>query len=319
MKLVAFGDIEKFGIEDKIRVYWEITEKCNFKCWYCEYPFLEKPYIPNSEDIDRSISIINEISKIKNITEVMITAAEPTTLSKIDKYMNSLSKCVNEDTLIKFNSNMSAPISLYEKIINNVKNIIIFPSYHREFIDVYDFFDKILYLKKTYGDNIVDIPSFMIHSDECLKLAEKLHRTPEYEDVIFLTDQIHEIKEKINQVCKNITHKKEDIIGIYKDGKRYFYKEESVEKPFLPKFKGFICKAWSNVIYINSNGYVSPCSTTKTYKSKKICDPNIIKRDFIICPIDHCKCNYEIPKYKILEYYNLKEWKKEDILKLEKL
>jgi hypothetical protein len=38
-----------------------------------------------------------------------------------------------------------------------------------------------------------------------------------------------------------------------------------------------------------------------------------------ICNCKSCYCDWDIPKYKITEYNWLKEWTKEDILKLRKL
>lgn len=324
MELVAFGDINKFGVKNHLKIFWEITEVCNFRCWYCSYSKIHKPKHPSDKKIKEIISFIEYASNEKYLEFIVISAAEPMTIPNIDEYMDLLSKSIKKETHIRFYTNMSAPLDGYKKVIESVLNnnikLIIYPSFHKEYITVWNFFDKIQKLKEQYKNLLYfDGPAFMVHSNECIKLAEMFHNTPGYENVDFVTEKVRETYINVDQVCDDIECFRKTLIGIYKDGDDYKYQNIYPKSPFAPNFKNYICTCYSNNIHISYDGHLSPCNATKNIESGFYSRRNIIKRDFVICNVDECTCSHEIPKYKITEYNKIKNWTKDDILKLERL
>jgi MoaA/NifB/PqqE/SkfB family radical SAM enzyme len=330
MELAAFGDIDRFGTND-IEISWLITEGCNFKCWYCDFAKLKSPKIPSLETINSIIDKIREISEFRHISKIDLYSAEPTTISNLDVYLSKLVEMVSDNGYIRIATNLSKTIDEYKKIIDSVllhnKKFIISPSFHKEYINVYDFFDKINILSNIYKNTKFELskPTFMIHSEECIELAHTLHNTVGYEHNIFSMYCIREIEDlEFEQIWdeKLFNKEKEKIIGIYKDND-YKYKDNDYTRFSVFNFRKHICRCWSQNIVIHPNGDITPCISIKNLGKQNLFDDGII--DFIkntenvICPSYKCFCDPGVPKYKMLEYNKLKEWTREDIEKLEKL
>lgn len=329
MELVSYGDIDKFGVDD-MRVSWLITEGCNFRCHYCEFGQINEPLIPTSIMIYDIISKIKEISEFRNISKVNIYSAEPTTIPDLDIYLSKLAQSVNEDTCIQIATNLSAPISEYKKIIDSIlsynKKLIIFPSFHKEFINVFDFFDKIEILSNMYKDTDFHLGKacFMIHSEKCINLAHLLHNTVGYEHHIFSMNLIREEEMEVKQIWDEslFIEGKDKIVRIYKNGD-YKYNDRLFSRFTSNNFRKWICKCWGQNITIYPNGDVTPCISILNEGKMNLFVDDVIdflkNTEMLVCPSYQCVCDPDIPKYKILEYQKLKEWTKEDILKLEKL
>lgn len=330
MELVSYGDIDKFGVDD-IKITWSITEKCNFNCWYCQFTKNDNPYEPTPEVIFGIIDKIKEISKFKKISNININSAEPTTIPDFDLYLLKLAESVNDDTCIQVSSNLSAPISTYKNMINSVlmenKKFTLFSSFHRGSIDVFDFFDKVETISNLYKDTTFQMKktSFMIYSEKCIETAHMLHNTIGYDHHIFSMDLVRESEDiELEQIWdeSSFIDGKDKIVRIYKDND-YKYDDRLFSRFKTRNFRKYVCRCWGQNIIIYPNGDVGPCNTIFKDDMMNLFEDGTIdfikNTEQIVCPEYQCICDPDIPKYKMLEYSKLKEWTKEDILKLEKL
>jgi len=332
LELVAFGDMDKFNREN-VKLFWEPTQVCNFTCYYCYYKTIKYPYHPENIDIESAIKFIKEIQKVKNVISINMNAAEPTLVKDIDVIVKRIKDSMISCKSFRMYSNISANIDLYRRIINTFVgsdiNFVLFPSFHNACIDIDIFMSKIKTLKDEYKNNsniLIDSIDFMLEDDNCYSLASYTYN--KYPGIKFSMRPIREKKvvlDSRNQFYPDIYTTKANVVSIYKDKDgeylyEYFYPHKL---PHIPIFKNWICQSWENMIYIGSKGFLKSCTLENDDLKMDIKSNTIIKRLMDkkrkICNCKSCYCDWDIPKYKITEYNWLKEWTKEDILKLRKL
>lgn len=83
MKKKSYVDFDK-------GIWLSLTEKCNWKCWYCNYPNREKPQTISLEYLDYALSVIKNCIQGKNI-EVSVEGGEIGLCSRklLDKFFYS--------------------------------------------------------------------------------------------------------------------------------------------------------------------------------------------------------------------------------------
>jgi len=292
--LVLYTTEENSFTDDKLSIFWVLTTKCNYDCFYC----LAKPHkkiFPNPETIQGIINFIFELPN-KNI-DLFINGGEPTIVPgflKIIKEISEKSNKTNKKIKITVLSNMSQNTAFYEEILsfNNLDPYLFF-SFHRDHVSSDVFIPKYLDLKHKFPNNVLEI-AYMMHNQDCINIFQK--NFEKYPNLPYYLKPIkgQETLSEQLPLCSSDMY----VIKICVFLKQGEYRWKELKLQNL-KSKNLLCPSFSKLIYINENGFIGHCLEDNNLKLKYN-DPDIYKqinkKKFIICKKETCFCHTETPK-----------------------
>ncbi|MEI0703095.1 radical SAM protein, partial [Brachyspira intermedia] len=320
------------NIQSVLRVNWEITSHCNYKCSYCfGNAGMNNPQFYSFEELKK---IANKIFDIKrDYYNILLIGGEPTVhpnFLDLLKYFNELDKKISLNIV----SNGSKSIEYHKKLFESIKDkeLLFNISVHLEQCRLEHIID-IIKLANEY--NVYLILSFMLHPEkedllekfllEFIELRKKF-----YFDIMFMelrqpplfdrnderyTDKhykwIDNAKARWYEAIENSKAKKIIFVSgvpingynIIKDGQII----NNVELDYgisirngLKSFAGFYCFGGNNFIYIHPNGtYSGAIQCPKFANMGSLLNDNLNFK-FEVCDQYQCGCNSNdiIPKFR---------------------
>ena len=261
------------------QVTWGINLKCNLNCFYCYQKKNVKGYeIP----LDK---IREEFKKIGQIECFSITGGEPLLVKDLAKIVN----IVDAVRTTIFSNMLLLTQDFLDKLGN--KKITFSTTYHYDSgVDVNEFIDKIKLADKRFHTRIVSV------------LHPKLSKT-------FVRNLSNKFKKENKTLIwkafigsyNNERYPNEDYMDKYKE---FWWKDMQplLDSKCQLSWKGRLCRAGKDLIYIACNGDVFRCVSSKIwgkplgniYKG----NPGILTEPKI-CDYDVCKCFYQGQRYAI--------------------
>ncbi|MEI0490693.1 radical SAM protein [Brachyspira pulli] len=315
-----------------LRVNWEITSHCNYKCSYCfGNAGMKNPEFYSFEELKKIASKIFEIER--DYYNILLIGGEPTihpNFLDLLKYFNDLNKQIS----LSIVTNGSRSIEYHKKLFESIKNkeLLFNISIHLEQANLQHIKD-IIKLANEY--NIYVVLSFMLHPEKEDLLEEFLLEFIElrknfYFDIMFMelrqaplfdrnderyTDRhyqwIDSAKNRWGEAVENSKVKKIEYFSgipingynIIKDGQTI----NNIELDYgisirngLKSFSGFYCFGGSNFIDIHPNGtYSGAIQCPKFANMGSLLNDNLNFK-FDICDQYQCGCNSNdiIPKFR---------------------
>lgn len=297
----------------KLKVLWQITTACTYKCSYCPTELNQG----RSHHIDLTqLGIF--LDKIKDRNPVFsITGGEPTVHPQ---YLDVLKELKNRDFKVISDSNLSRTVRFYEEATQLVDNwcVTLHPSEHT--LDL----EKI----KTISKNSFTVVYLMAdprHWDLVMNWFEDLKNVPRIKIIIlkplnnwsnsgwFYHDYTSEqlaFYENTSPILNFTKEEIEKLIGNYSwlhdQGSRIVWDnglEEKLDpdqlmKRDLNKFKGWQCEVGEEVIVINPTSDISlgTCGTRHLGNWRNF-DISMLQQSFT-CPLEYCHCGTDIKATK---------------------
>ncbi len=285
-------------------VRFEITRNCNFGCHYC--PTHELNFYHPDYDMLRRMSdfLIDMDDKVFYLN---LIGGEPTTnpnLKRILQYfLVNLSKKRLKKTEICLSTNFSQSLQYYKEIVDLVRSYDIgsfnfFPSYHRGHISLDTFVD--LY-EWALSENCIVVGAFMLFHEKCLQQyssvskIKKLRPRP-VSGKEYLLD-IEEEQKSRYEVFNNLT--------VVKHNQNFYF--EKIQYPFDFNFKNFVCYSIKNNMVISYDGSVHYCINRMDESPvMTVFDKVKTSKEYTVCPLILCNCNFGIPKIKLDHFRDFK-------------
>ena len=337
----TIGDVISHGLLDinsVLRVNWEITPHCNYKCSYCfGNAGMKDASFSSIEDLKNIANKILEIER--NCYNILLIGGEPTVhphFLDLLKYFNSLDRNISLSIVTNGSKSIEYHTELFQSIQN--KELLFNISVHLEQCRLNHIID-IIKLANEY--NVQVLLSFMMHPEKLELLEEFLSsfielRKEFYFNIMFMelrqaplfdrnddryTDEhykwIDEAKIRWDEAIKNSNTKIiEYVSGVPHFGKYNIIKDGKVIKDIyvdygisvrngLKSFKGFYCFGGANFINIHSdNSYSFGIQCPKFANIGNLLkDKHINYKLFEICDQYQCGCNSNdvIPKFRNID------------------
>ncbi|MFH1510282.1 MAG: radical SAM protein, partial [Candidatus Woesearchaeota archaeon] len=124
-------------LERKQIIDWEITNSCNYGCWYCGL----KNEMADSVHVDGYEKVIEQLKKLPGVWEIIVYGGEPLIVDNISEILSSIIENTRHKIIIVTNLSPS---------VENLKKILDLPpdraritaSFHSDYVDQDAFFEK---------------------------------------------------------------------------------------------------------------------------------------------------------------------------------
>jgi organic radical activating enzyme len=301
-----------------LRMYWLLTDFCNFKCNYCPEKLHSGNYASGKHSgfpTDEQITIFVDKLKNKEITEkslhLTLAGGEPTTHHMFPYIVNSLRKINNYITVI---TNGSRSLSWWEKVLP-LDSVTI--SLHHEFTDIKKINElSRLIISSGTGirfhlsadpnnwDNVLNLYNNLDDDLKAAAFPKVLNEldTQQRHNFFYTEDQklwiAAEAARNKNLNLIRPTDKFSDSNIHFSDGTTSNFFLSSITLNNWHKFKGWNCSIASQGIIIGFDGnvYAGLCrsQTLGTIDNFKLGND-------IICPFEFCPCPVDMlsDKFKI--------------------
>jgi len=307
MKIIKKIGQQKYFANDTFHMWWSITNNCSLKCKYCMLQHSEK--ILEYKDIQKIIFFINQFSKKYKQFELNLFGGEPTNHPNFIQILNEL-----EPKNIILNTNLEISKQYLVQIFRRDKFFDCCFSWHYNIGNNERFLSNIKILLKNYS-NVTFVVLLMMeqkYKEELFILAEKLYDlyfqyekdrhiviSPVFESSIRWDIQDIEKIQLFNQK-KHLKNDNSTYYVEYMDGTI----EHNVPTYYVRQnnnFQTYRCDVINKNLFIDSNGNVYPCQTYRNHNMMLL--GNIIENTYVhkyikhYCKLNHCDCEYMIPKY----------------------
>lgn len=338
MENFVMDDVVTHGlldVESVLKVNWELTPHCNYKCSYC----FGNAGMKNSSfsTLDQLKNVVDKLMSLnKKYYNILLIGGEPTIhpqFLNLLKYFNSLDKNISMIIV----SNGSRPISYFEELFNSISNkeLLLNISVHLEHADL-EHIKDIIKLGNKFNKFIV--LSFMIHPEKMDKAEKFLNeftnlRNEAYFDISFrelreppmfdrndkrYTEYHYKWIDNARKLWANVVKKSKVKPIKYNSGIPEFgYNIKNGNEIInnlkidygisirnnLKNFKGFYCLSGSNFIYINSDFTYKAGICPQLTNLGNILNDDNIKIKMEICNQYQCGCDSDdiIPKFRNLQ------------------
>lgn len=303
----AIGDNVVNRFDNSIGVTLRFSDRCNYKCEYCNYHDNSLPFYSYSHSI-KLVDNLMESLKTKNKIFVYIHGGEPTIIPKFKEIIDYILTFNNVHDII-IQTNCSKDKEYFNQFIGYEK-VSFAISYQHHMNRNKEF---LLYQEKAeflIENNLLYHINFSLENmyiDEIVNIIKHLHKVHDFDGkIIYNYIDVHP-KEYIE--IHNI------INAVYFDDKEYAMKitfdDDSVKqyddynalrKDGYNKYKRYTCTAGNKNLVIQPNGDIYYClSHEATGKpiGNLITDntvEKIISRKMIICNFDDCSCELWLEK-----------------------
>lgn len=317
-KIIRQGSCKDFEF-DLIKLNWQLTHACNYKCSYCfnrgtKIERINEDIIPNA--LNNAFVNISRLSGYK--IKITLTGGEPTIHPDYLKILSWLNENIKNSKVITI-TNLSRDVDFYREVVGTVKEkdrVLYVASYHFEQAEMNSFVRNAWILCENnvkISISILALPEYMRQVKE---LFSKLSEV-ENENLVIKLKLIRRgnlIDERytesdllwINHILRK-QNKKDIFIDIITDDtiERFYCNGNELIEREMNRFKGFLCYAGVKMAAIDPQGNISPavCFRGKKlpYEQKNIFreGTDILSTHPVICPFDYCSClsDLELPKY----------------------
>lgn len=295
--IIEYGDT--YYKKNNMNIWWNITNNCNLKCYYCKLNY-EEPFT-KKENLDKIIEFINFLITKKDNIHLQLFGGEPTIYPDFIYILENL----NNDINISLSTNLLSSLEKIQKIEETKKVNEYNISMHFSLIDKEKFKRNLEYLiskgvNMSLGvmleknEYLNDIISFLNNYKQRISCLIKVV------DIVTLNDIEKNIIREFNKNQNLDDH----VYYIKKsDGKIKYVDYTEFEKVLKFDTNHCICYAVNNNLSIDSNGDLYPCLQYKKLKLGKIgniiSDKDVlykINKKYILCKSNMCECEHFIPK-----------------------
>lgn len=299
-QLIESGDPDY----DKFHFMWNITNWCNYDCYYC----YAKEIMVDSWQKDESISkyklVLKRLEHFDSPFEVDLLGGEPTLHPHLNEILTKLTSIKNCKKAEIF-TNLSRPLSYFKKLEKEIKSpIAISASFHAEYYDP-KFLEKILLLKNMEKLK-VRVTMVIIDKEEYWELSKKVLDKLIENDIGYSLHLLHETgfwkpnysEEMMNHFKPYETKNQHSLYYIdykYSDGTKEKITTLDVISKDLNRFNKFKCD--SRFFDIRFDGEIINTCTRKKINSI------ILKKEFmnniVTCPRHYCACESMLNCHKV--------------------
>ena len=279
---------DKFNFENEYYILAFITNRCNYKCWYCY----------NKNEVFKDLNLDDlyvYIKKIQNCTRRRIIlnfiGGEPTCHKKLLQFCTNI---YDNNISIEIITNFSNNVDFFKKFPDNVKFTV---SFHAQWADVNDFVFKCIELKQMIQNIIVMFDkknSFKSLNCYDMLVEKGFFNMVELNLIDDLKYSQHEKNEFMRRRSNSMSYISDNFNLQFND----------IASFNRQSFKNWKCNAGIDTQYIHSDGKVYYCESY--YSENKLPYTSIYAKDFkfinhpIICNCGNCAGNYFIKKQKHL-------------------
>jgi MoaA/NifB/PqqE/SkfB family radical SAM enzyme len=281
-------------------VAWEVSNKCNYSCWYCPEHLHSGTF--GWPDVDESLRFINTLSSMHKNVFITFVGGEPTLWPKMLDFFKRLPDNVSTD----ITSNASRTEEWWKRSKPFLNRVVL--TFHPNTADV-DHFVKIAELLNDEIDLYTMLMFDPAKEEKLRQVAKRLkesnisyHFKPIYPDFgPKMLDYTEEQKEMILNDQHVSTIRRKPTIkpsnNIFVDGKQM--KIRTLLMNGLNRFKGFKCMAGSKRLHVTFEGKIYAGSCQARFLGT-IKDP-VFMDEPLICPKDSCQCadDVKVKKWKV--------------------
>jgi MoaA/NifB/PqqE/SkfB family radical SAM enzyme len=311
-----------------IKINWDITSRCNYRCSYCKSYNNKAPAFTPLDKLKSAVDKLINLNREKLI--ITLSGGEPSIHPDYIEFISYLSDRLNDKGSVLTITNLSRGSSFYtefcDQVDNTHNNISFKASFHYEFANANKFIEgaKILSSKefdthlsimahpehidtvKEINKRLTDIKNDYLHHD--VSIIRQDHKTAP--DERYTEEDLHWIKAlyaKMEQLPTSGDETK-DISVEYSTKenirKRSFFSAMELIANDMNNFGGMHCNAGISMLAIDQWGNVFPavCFRRSNRSLGNLFSTNEL--DFqlktpVICPFKQCGCvaDIHIPKF----------------------
>jgi len=318
-----------------LRLQYELSDVCNYKCWYC-FPGSNEGTTgwPDVKIVKKNLSKVIEFYFENDIDEIQINflGGEPT----LWKDLGELIKYISENTVydrkkkkvrITVQTNGSRTLRWWKEFGHYFDHVII--SIHHERVDLEHVVNVVETLLEKRVLALTTVPMDHTAWDKCRSMVDYLISTKKKFMVLVKPIHIHGVTTYTEEQEKYLSKSRKrspaflDIIrhlkkfyriprytAIFDDGTKKVVKNDHyfIMKK-LNRFLGWTCTIGTNFLTITREGYLSGTCKAKLYGKDdyfNINDPEMYKNfsptlQPVICYMSECRCAGEtvLSKWKV--------------------
>jgi MoaA/NifB/PqqE/SkfB family radical SAM enzyme len=288
---------------DKFHFMWNLTNWCNYDCYYCYEKELRIDTWKKEQSITKYKLVLSRLKNFDAPFEVDLLGGEPTLHPNLPEI---LTKLVSFNNCIKTTlyTNLSRPLSYFEELDNKLNSeVTLTASFHPEYYDD-KFIEKVIELKKLKNlkifvtviitDNKKYWPMTIKVLDSILEnkvnyslllLMQTSLWKPRYDNGV--VDFFEKYHTQINHSTHMVNYK-------YDDGTEETINALEAINKNMNRFKGYICD--TRFFDIKFNGDIVNTCTREKINSlilKKEHMNNVLK-----CTLNHCTCEGMLDCFK---------------------
>lgn len=275
-----------------IDITWSMLLSCNYSCEYCSIRSHDKQYA-TPDTVKKTIAFIEKSpQEIKNVT---LFGGEPTIHPDIIHAVDSLSKfCSN----VYVFTNLSCSKSMIKDIKDNGGKFTL--TYHPDMVSEDIFLKKLDYLLSIGGDiQFLNIMMYKAKEDEIRKVQKYcidhgvVHRFP---PILGNSIKLRDFVQSIRYTNRKDVRTTKDVMVLYDDMRRALLNKQECKLLNLFDFKGWMCWAGVQKLFISHLGDVYRCKHDDKSFICKVTEEKYPEIKPWICPYDSCNCYYSIFK-----------------------
>lgn len=284
-------------------VTWEISNKCNYSCWYC--PAHLHSGSTSWPDLEKSLLFFDKLSRINDNVVVTITGGEPTLWPKLTEFLEK----TPDNVFTEIVTNGSRTISWWKRVKKSLDRVVL--SFHPNTADIDHFLSVATLLQE---DQDIDVFTMLLYdSSQELKLNDVSVRLrennidyqykpiyPDFGPIMLNYDDVQRSRILDDYYVSTKKRKKQlkPSSHIIVDGEKTTIKHLLINQ--LNNFQGFSCLAGSKRFHISYEGtvYVGSCLAMSLGRL----GDSIVLNEPIICPKNSCRCfdDVKVKKWKTI-------------------
>ena len=286
------GDIVQLtpciDITDTLSLNWVLTRKCNFQCSYCTVKDNKNGFFPGINQLKSAIDKLLLVKK--KYLKFIITGGEPTIHPHYLDFLKYLFDKLNERAEVATITNLSPPVSFFEKtqkmLLEYLSQVSFLASFHFEFADKERFIQNVRYLAQNGITVTIQILAHPDHMDTVKEVYDDLNDINSNKLKVDIKIVRHQFGS--NPDPRYTNQDLEWLKSFYSESDNkpldveFLKQDQSIAKVKtsvneliannLNKFKGFECHAGLESISVNANGDIdrAVCFRGTNYKKSNI-------------------------------------------------
>lgn len=293
---------------DTINIWWMITMRCNYACWYCaSYDnTLPNDKFKSIETYKRSLDYLKSLWSSEEKIVVTLTGGEPLLFKQWPQLL------YYEGIKINILTNLSVSLETLKNRLGqgeNTNSIIV--SYHPQFSNYNEILPKLLYLKEKGHLKVVKVLNDT-HRPEVVSEAYKLFIENDLPVIFTYLDNQKEENRLIGSNISIKNSKKPNKIAkkleIVYDSHSELVDSDYIYRNGLNKFEGMLCGLGQRNLYLDYMGNAYPSACLLNFRKARL--GNVFNEDITLytkpktCPFTFCACgsDFEFPKWD-KDYY----------------
>ena len=289
----VFMEFKECGNSDgRIFFEWNITNYCNYDCYYCSVADTMKSDPVKNHQADSYKLVIARLKLVKKPFSIDLAGGEPTLHKEINYIIQELQDIDNCLT-ISITTNFTKSIKFFENIENlNLDKVDLEISYHPEYHNIYlnnldklkrvvtripDVINVISTDKSEYWDNTLSFIKVLDDNDIGYALTI-LHSTSNYK----VNYDMSAFNKVFGDTFARMKDRDTNFINTFKYDNEHFTYNEVIMKG-LDKLKGISCDSYYYSINIDGT-FTRICTGDKLSFDMSGVDTTVI------CPHDTCNC-----------------------------